>query len=410
MKKIRFILLLCMMALTVSGCSKDEKKVQTTVDHSFYWGGTICSGVYTGEMQEGKPNGTGSFEGYVMRDGEERDEVSYTGKWKEGRIAGKGIFTNITKGISYEGKFVNNTKNGDFIVKEEETDTYEEVSFHKDIPYGVSFFRNAEDKKMVGYDRYYKGMRVSEIISAAQTFDYADLIFHMDEYSYEEICLDCQVMERQLKVIVISDEDASEEETETELIAELKVKDAEGNIYIAAYNAEYPKRAANFMPDVAGGDNIRIYGFIKSIVKKEADTSLLSPYPLIEAVTAEKRDSSIDIQKLPGEYQSFLDYPYEYQGSEVELSGTVKQIGADAEGNMFLVVVSDDYSSAGDVRYVCSYDIKNRSERKQGQMPKVGDSIRIQGKLDTVHLEQNAEDFTLYPKVVISDSLKKNSR
>jgi len=357
-------------------------------------------------MQGGKPSGTGSFEGHVMRDGEEQDEVSYTGKWKEGKVAGKGIFTNITEGISYKGKFTNNAKNGDFIVKAGDSDTYEEISFRKDIPYGVSFLRSTKDKQIVGYDRYYKGMRVSEIMAAAQAFDYAELIYHMDEYSYEEIYLDCQVMERVLQEIVISDEDVSEEELETELIAELKVKDAEGNIYIVAYNVEYPNRAENFMPDMAEGDNVRIYGFIKNMVKKEADASLLSQYPLIEAVTAEKNGSRIDIKNMSNEYQKFLDYPYEYQGNEVELSGTIKQIGVDSEGKLFLIIVSDSYSNDGDVSYVCVYDNKNKSEKKHRKMPKVGEKISIHGELDLVHLNQEAENFTLYPKVVVSDSLK----
>ncbi len=46
-------------------------------------------------MQGGKPWGKGTFHGYVMRDGQEQDKVSYTGKWKDGRLAGKGVLRTL---------------------------------------------------------------------------------------------------------------------------------------------------------------------------------------------------------------------------------------------------------------------------------------------------------------------------
>lgn len=407
MKKTTLVSLICFTMVMAAGCSQKQEESQAAVSHSFYWAGTFCSGTYTGEMQDGRPHGTGTFQGYVMRDGKEQDEVSYTGKWREGKVAGKGVFTDITEGIVYEGKFTNNAKNGDFVVKEDDSDIYEQVSFYKDIPYGVSFFCNAEDGQVVGYDRYFKGIRVSEIMGKAQVFDYAELIYDMEEHYYKEIYLECQVEEKIFREVVIGEEEDSEEEPETELIVELKVKDAEENLYLVTYNIEYPKRAENYMPDIAEGDKLQLYGFIKGLAKKEGDASLMSQYPLIEAVTALKGSDTLDIKNLVYEYQSFLDHPYEYRGNTLELSGTVKQIGTDYEGQLFLILESDNYSGDEKKSYVCAYNSKDKDDGSYREIPAAGDEVSVSGELDTVYMVSGEEDYTLYPKVIISDIVLK---
>ena len=402
LKKRKALSLIGLTLLLTVGCSRQQGETQPCVSHSFYWGGTICSGTYTGEMEGGRPYGKGTFQGHVMRDGKELDEVSYTGSWKEGRLAGKGTFTNISEDISYQGKFMNNTKHGDFVVKTGGSDTYEKVSFRKDIPCGVSILYSTEDDSITGYDRYYKGIRVSDILADAKEFSYADLIYDSDEHAYEEIALDCQVEEKTLREVVISEEDDSDnEEIETELRAEWKVKDAQGNFYLVSYNAEYPQTAENYMPDVDEGEKIRVYGYFKGISSVEEDSPLTARYPLIEGVTAGKEGSTIQMGQLPMEYKNFLDYPYEYQGSTVSLSGIVRHYGTDMEGQFFVLIESESYAEGDQNIYACAFDMEDKEKLKG--LPETGGQVTVTGELDRVYLIPGEKGFELYPKIVITE-------
>lgn len=229
----------------------------------------------------------------------------------------------------------------------------------------------------------------------------------MEEHYYKEIYLECQVEEKIFREVVIGEEEDSEEEPETELIVELKVKDAEENLYLVTYNIEYPKRAENYMPDIAEGDKLQLYGFIKGLAKKEGDASLMSQYPLIEAVTALKGSDTLDIKNLVYEYQSFLDHPYEYRGNTLELSGTVKQIGTDSEGQLFLILESDNYSGDEKKSYVCAYNSSDKDDGSYREIPAAGDEVSVSGELDTVYMASGEEGYTLYPKVIISDIVLK---
>ncbi len=57
----------------------------------------------------------------------------------------------------------------------------------KDIPYGISVLYDEKTDGIIGYDRYYKGIRVSEIIADARKFDYAELVYSAEEHYYEKI-------------------------------------------------------------------------------------------------------------------------------------------------------------------------------------------------------------------------------
>lgn len=404
MRKKKIVPVMCFALLMAVGCAKGQKAGQASIPHSFYWGGTICTGSYTGEIQEGKPYGEGTFHGYVMRDGKEQDEVSYTGKWKEGRIAGKGTFTNISKAVSYDGKFANNTKNGEIVVQQENSDTYEKITFHKDIPYGISVLYDAETDQVTGYDRYYKGMRVSEIMADARKFNYAELIYDANGPYYEKIYLDCEVEEKFLREIQIRDVDEEEDEEaspemETELTAWLKVKDAQGNFYLVSYNIEYPKMAENYMPDIAVGEKIRIYGFTGGMAGEDENASAIAQYPLIHAVTATKENRAVDFKNLVYEYQNFLDYPYEYKECKAEFSGKVREFGTDPQGELLLMVESETYSAGEGKYYACVYD----SEGDYDALPVIGDSVRVSGTLDMAYLKSEGGDFHMYPRILVSD-------
>lgn len=405
LKKIKMIPLLCITMILASGCSGNEKRAEQSVSHSFYWGGTICSGSYTGKMENGKPAGRGSFHGYLMRDGKEQDQVSYDGGWKEGRVAGTGTFVNISDDITYKGKFKNNWKHGKFVVKSGDSEIYEKVSFYKDIPYGIAILHRTEDDEIAGYDRYYQGVRVSEIIAEAKQFDYAELMYKIEDHYYEKIYLDCEVEDKSLREVVINPEEPLEEDQEKELTAELKVRDKGGNFYLVSYNIEYPERAKNFMPDVEAGEKIRVYGYVKGMTGQEEDAALSMRYPLIEGVTAVKEEEEIDIQNLSYTHENFLDYPYEYQGKKAELTGHIRQIGTDTEGQLYLIIESDTYSEEGSKYYICSYDSRHTEEH--GKMPMIGDEADIKGKMERVYLIPTEEDFTLFPRIAISEILLK---
>ena len=60
-------------------------------------------GKYVGEIENGKPNGTGSI---TFPDG-----TMYVGKWKDGKRHGKGTYTN-PDGEKYEREFKDGEENG----------------------------------------------------------------------------------------------------------------------------------------------------------------------------------------------------------------------------------------------------------------------------------------------------------
>ncbi len=402
MKKKKIVSVVCFAMLLAMGCSNSQPTEQADISHSFYWGGTVCTGNYTGEMQGGKPWGKGTFHGYVMRDGQEQDKVSYTGKWKDGRLAGKGVFENLSRGVSYDGKFSNNAKNGEIVVKQDGSNTYEKVTFRKDIPYGISVLYDEKTDGIIGYDRYYKGIRVSEIIADARKFDYAELVYSAEEHYYEKIALDCQVEKKSIREITIDEEKEDSKEAETERIAELQVRDKSGNRYLIVYNIEYPRIAENYMPDVVVGEQIRAYAFTRGLSEIDEGALQEGQYPLLEGVTALREGCKFNFENPAYEYQNFLDFPYEYQGLKAQMSGTIKQMRFGSDGQIFLFVESRTYSENESKNYLCVYEPSDKGDNQI--VPIVGDKINVKGKFDTVYLKAEGDKLLMYPRILISNN------
>lgn len=93
-------------------------EAQETMDVTF--NGKVYTGAYQGEQQDGKPHGTGTFEGYYQK-----NKLVYTGQWLKGEMSGEGkveadaytLHFDITEGVydktgSYVGDVVNGLPEG----------------------------------------------------------------------------------------------------------------------------------------------------------------------------------------------------------------------------------------------------------------------------------------------------------
>lgn len=100
----RVILILLILILSLTGTSIAESVTRYSYDLMI--GDTVRSGVYTGEIRDGKPDGFGVFE-TVNDDGY---KWHYIGTWKAGLMDGSGAIY-WEDGALEEGEY----KNGDFV-------------------------------------------------------------------------------------------------------------------------------------------------------------------------------------------------------------------------------------------------------------------------------------------------------
>lgn len=389
------VILMAVLVMLLSGCAEKTQSEQT-IGHSFLWGGTICQGIYNGSVKDQRPDGEGEFHGYIMREGKPGDEVTYEGEWKSGKLNGIGIFTNVTEGISYEGTFAKNVRSGEFVVRRSGSEEYEAVAYKKDVPYGIVDIYD-EAGQIVGYDRYYLGKKVSELIAAAKLADYNELIYDIEEHYYEKVYLDGVVETKMVEEEVLD----SEEEPETEDYAQVSVKDSEGNRYLLKYSLEYHDDVKNYMPSLEIGEEVRVYGYVKGITEERETVRMDGVCPIIEGVAVQHDMENVKREEIPLSYENFVDYAYEFEGQNVELSGTIQGVINEEQGKIYLLVESDDYSPGEKKVYICIYngDVAESSRI----VPKVGVEIKLKGVLQNIYAASRRDEFQIYPKVYVNE-------
>lgn len=377
--KNRLYLFLGIIILIISGCGKKVSEEESTIHYTFMWEGLICDGVYSGQLTNGSPDGQGNFEGHLIENGEETDEISYSGSWEAGKLSGKGTLINKTENLEFYGQFQENKKKGSFKVVNVTEDTYQKVSYKADMPYGVIKKYDLSDN-CIGYDRYYMGMLVSELTGDAEEISYEELLFHVDSVKYDIVKIKGTVVKKRLKNNMIM----------------VKLEDDKGNGYILKYGSEYNSVPDSFMPDVEIGDDLLLYGYADGIGKYENEENMIMEYPMIEPITAVKNGAKeLDCSDLEYSYEKFLDYPYEYKDTKVHIEGTVTGIEIEDEKKVFCQVVSSAYTGGEEAYYICQYDASKQA------VPLVGDEIQVDGVLRLARSYLINDDIQVYPKIVV---------
>ncbi len=347
------------------------------------WQGMLYTGVYTGESLYGQPEGNGEFSGYLQTTDHETKGIEYNGEWESGQFEGEGKLTDLDNNICYEGEFEEGKLSGEVKEYSLEEEEYFIKSYEKDIPIGVSWVYD-EDEKATGYDYYFKGISVNEIKKNSQQFKYQELLYNADDYKFQKIELECRVED------ILSESPSAHR---------VKVKDNDDNIYILKYDLLYNTKATNFMPFLKEKDEIIVYGYCQSVETWQEEEGI--EYPCIEAVTADyKGNEESGLQNLSYEYANFLDYPYLFKTKEVKIEGEFKGVYKRSEQWIYFLVESDSYSKGEPNIYICG--IRNRKKNLK-KLPLPGETITLQGKLNlNMSYVVNQDEYDYHPAVKVS--------
>ncbi|MDE6624933.1 MAG: hypothetical protein K2K56_01040 [Lachnospiraceae bacterium] len=389
-KKIMFLFMfLCLgmncARLYAKGLDSGTDKV-TEMEWFIRWQGIICYGVYSGEVQNGKPEGKGEFSGNIVIDNEDMGEIVYNGQWKSGEMQGKGKLIDYEAGRIYEGNFLENKLNG--VVKEYSTDkfqTYTLKRYKKDVSTGVCWEYNDNDE-IISYDYCFYGLSVNRICEEAKEYDYAELVHSAGSKEYKKIKLSCTVKD-------IDYNNDSHKNT-------VKVEDKNGNSYVLNYNLTYKTTAENYMPFLRKGDKITVFGYYSGFATYKKGIQ----YPYIDAVIAMKTDAKIvDANHLEYSYSDLLDYPYIYYNKDIELEGKSKGIyKVNEKWVFFYFETSGDSEKKG--TYICK--VKNKKENIESFSGEE-EKIIIQGKSNLVsggYIKDNRDGF--FPVVKVEKIVK----
>lgn len=400
MKK-RIIFICCIFCTMLSCINLYAKNNEQSIQWSIQWNGLIYTGTYTGETEFGRPNGKGEYHGELTESYPVSNEIDYRGKWKDGKMEGKGVLTDLSSGIRYEGKFKENKLNGEIkksYIEDENILSYSITKYTKDVPYGISRQYDPNGKE-IGYDYMFFGMSISELCEKATVYDYKKLSYMADEYKNNDIKLECQVLNIYDEDIIEEDdnEKESKDDDEEKIIKKriLEVKDKDGNKYFLIYKLDYEKYETIYMPLFKEDDKITIYGYYAGIetVKARNLPSINVVYGLFSEM------DEPDVEKLSFEYMDFLNYPYVYQEREIHLKGTIKGTYETEEKNIYVLVDANNYSNGKNERYICK--IKNNSKILD-QLPNPGERVTLEGVLSNIKEcgKENGQ-YIFYPMVKI---------
>ena len=162
MKK-KIILICCIFCTMLSCINLYAENNEQSIQWSIQWNGLIYTGIYTGEIEFGRPNGEGEYHGELTESYHVSNEIDYRGKWKDGRMEGKGVLTDLSSGIRYEGKFKENKLNGEIkksYIEDENILSYSITKYTKDVPYGISRQYNPKGKEIFPLRRNPKNRRM----------------------------------------------------------------------------------------------------------------------------------------------------------------------------------------------------------------------------------------------------------
>lgn len=374
----KWMVLICFFSAMLCCLNIHAESEEQNMIWSVQWNGMLYTGSYSGAIKYGRPNGKGQYQGKVAEKYGIESEIIFSGKWKDGKMEGKGELTEFPSGISYQGKFLEGKLNGRIkktILKDGKESGYSSVKYTKDVPYGISSQYDLKGNE-TGYDYMFYGMSVHKICKRAKTYDYRILSYQADEYKNKEIKLECRVLDVYDEIEQKKDKKQKEED---EIIKNriLEVEDDRGNRYILSYKLGKRKYDTVYMPIFEKEDNIVVYGFSNGIATVK-DIRL----PSIKAIYGRFQDKKEpDVQDLKFRYSEYQNYPYVYENRKIRLQGTIAGVYETKEKWIYVFVDSDSYSDGKKERYICQ--IENDADVLK-TIPDVGKSIVLTGKLQNL--------------------------
>lgn len=393
----------CLWAYSMNIYAAD---IEQTMNWTVQWKGLIYTGNYMGEIQYGRPNGKGKFQGYLTDAYSFDNEIIFDGEWKDGKIDGEGKLTEVSTGTCYEGIFLENKLNGKIrktVTKNNEIPEYFQTNYTEDIPYGISYQYSSQGEK-IGYDYYFFGTSVRELCEKSKIYDYSSLSYRADEFKNKNIKLECEVLDIYDETIIKEkekDKDKKEKKEEEIIkIRTLKVQDSDGNKYALHYKLGKAKYETIYMPFFKKNDYIVVYGFYNGLETIQ-DTKLPSVNVIYGIKSGIKK---LDAKKPPKNYSNFLDYPYIFEERSVFLKGKVTGTYEISEEWIYIFVDSDSYSPGEKERYICRI---KKSDTALNQLPETGETVTINGKLKNLKECGAKKNLNVYLPVVKVTSINK---
>ena len=293
-KKLFYTVFFLLIMICIHANAENEK---SKIGYTLVWQGLSYEGTYTGSLLEGIPNGTGKFVGSTILSDGSISKILYSGKWKKGKMKGKGVLKDFYSSIIYTGKFKNNMLHGEVV---EKSLNYEDTiycikNYNKDVPYGVAWYYDEFGIK-INYEMFYKGISINEIIDKSKEIDYYNLLFDSNNY-----------MNKALKLVVTI------EEIEYNYS---KARDYSGNEYILLYDRLYLEDPNSFIPFFDVEDELVIYGYYNDLYK---DKNHINYLPSVNVVYAEYLDADLnyEINDSVDLYNKLLNFPYRYQNEKI---------------------------------------------------------------------------------------------
>lgn len=332
------------------------------------------SGTYSGEIRNNLPDGEGIF----ITDADAPEQFTYEGDFKDGLFDGNGLIS-LDSGISYESKFSSNlpTGRGTLYLSDH---TYAKLSCSNGIPYGLYQLYSEEDE-IIGYDFYYQGELISELLSQADTPDYADIYANPDQFWGE-------IFKIEGTVSFIS-------ENSTECT--LRIMDNDGNTYWSDYsNTTFHRWYQAIIPTLQVGDKITLYGFYYGIDKYVAsDDPGYSgfTYPRIDPFYADFLNKpAFDRLNAETDYETICAYPYHLYRTKITLTGTILNAIMEENASHYYYKLSTDENEI----YYISVPIEDLNA-----IPLVNDTIKVTGRLAGQYKEISsdalAECLNIFP-------------
>lgn len=347
--------------------AESEEKEKTNIletaemEYTFWLNNIMYTGIYTGEIEVGKPNGQGTF----TSDKKSPYLFTYNGEFEQGLFNGQGeiIYEN---GDSLKGRFLDGVPTGKMNLEHPDGD-YAVIYYGSGIPCRV-ITEYSKDGTLIKKDFFYDGHTLSDWKKGAIKTDYRELYQNAQEYLGELFEIDCTV------VYVYEDQST----------CKFQVKDDEENIYWGEYqNTVYQTFSQSIMPTLKKGDKLKLYGFFIGVrpYSWADDKQMNNSYPKLIPLTAEVSDMKLDYGEPSKDYEEVLRFPYHYYNIYDVLEITVNNFFYAA--NKYYICGTDDEGHI----YYCHIKI---SENVDNPIP--GDKVRVSGFYRGLYKEYNTNN------------------
>ena len=378
MSKHKLLVAICAVGMTaavVAGCSNEKNTSNGTITSGITLFGNKYTGSYTGELNNGNPEGKGVIE----VDGDIVSKVE--GTWKDGSLDGKCTIT-YSDGSIEEGDMVENRFDGE-ITKTFADGTYNVMNYNSGIPNGAIKYYDSKGT-LTDYDWNYEQVPIKKLISQVKDVKYSQLIYYPDNYVGKMIKATGTV----------------ESVYEAKINAYITIKDSDGKIYVCkCKNMKVFNGRQSISQTYKVGDKVQVYGYLlKTDMYTHFNDDKSTKYnqytgtlPYVEVVYSYDVNAGEFNPLNPSyTYEDVAKNPYGYAGMKAKVNGKVNYIELNNKKNTATIKLE-----VGNKQF---YYVNFKYNKKTKVLPAINDEITIEGKYYGIYKEEyikNVDDIGL---------------